>query len=72
MEKGFAFFLSMILLALTGCGDKVALSGKVTYSDDGSPLPIGTVFFAGCALPAETSSENIMAFIKTVRNRSLL
>ena len=45
MKKGFVFFLSMILLVLTGCGDKVALSGKVTYSDDGSPLPVGTVFF---------------------------
>ena len=45
MEKGFTFFLSMILLALVGCGDQVALSGKVTYSDDGSPVPTGTVFF---------------------------
>jgi len=31
----------------------------------------GLVIGAGCALPAETPPENIMAFVKTVRNRSL-
>ena len=32
----------------------------------------GLVIGAGCALPAETPSENITAFVKTVRNRQLL
>ena len=45
MKKGLTFFISMILLVSAGCGDKVALSGKVTYSDGGSPLSVGTVCF---------------------------
>jgi len=28
-----------------GCNRNVGLSGKVTFSDDGSPLPLGTVGF---------------------------
>jgi len=31
----------------------------------------GLVIGAGCALPAETPSENIMTFVKTIRNRQL-
>ncbi|MDR2706705.1 MAG: hypothetical protein LBC02_13070 [Planctomycetaceae bacterium] len=37
--------LSLTLLLLVGCGDKVGLGGKVTFSDDGSPLGTGTVCF---------------------------
>ncbi|MDR0871634.1 MAG: hypothetical protein LBN39_12665 [Planctomycetaceae bacterium] len=33
------------LFLLTGCSEKVGLSGKVTYSDDGSPLETGQVCF---------------------------
>ena len=29
-----------------GCSDHVGLSGKVVFSDDGSPVPRGTVMFA--------------------------
>ena len=32
-------------LFLIGCSDHVSLSGRVTYSDDGTPLETGTVFF---------------------------
>jgi hypothetical protein len=42
--KPFYLFLLLIILA-AGCGKHVALSGKVTYSDDGSPLPLGQVCF---------------------------
>ncbi|MDR3108357.1 MAG: hypothetical protein LBU65_01540 [Planctomycetaceae bacterium] len=40
----FSFF---VLLCLTGCGNgQVGLSGKVVFSDDGSPLNIGTICFS--------------------------
>lgn len=38
-------FLLLGLLTLTGCGDKVHVTGKVTFSDDGSPLPVGMILF---------------------------
>lgn len=37
-----------VLVAVTccfGCSDNVHLSGTVTFSDDGSPVPVGTVCF---------------------------
>ena len=37
--------LSLSLLVLVGCSDKVKLAGKVVFSDDGSPVPLGTVCF---------------------------
>ena len=46
MKKNFTFFISLILLFFAGCGgNKVPLSGTVTYSDDGSPLSVGYVVF---------------------------
>ena len=43
MKNGILFALSLLVLA--GCGDKVALRGKAVFSDDGSPVPVGTVGF---------------------------
>lgn len=38
--------LTLLLLAtVAGCGDGKPLGGKVTFSDDGSPLTTGTVCF---------------------------
>ena len=38
------FIIALLVLITVGCGDnKVQLSGKVTYSDDGTPLGVGTV-----------------------------
>jgi hypothetical protein len=37
--------LFLILLLVTGCNKNVAVTGTVTFSDDGSPVPIGTVCF---------------------------
>ena len=34
-----------LLSALVGCSPNVGLGGKVTFSDDGSPLTAGTVVF---------------------------
>ena len=34
-----------LLTALVGCSPNVGLGGKVTFSDDGSPLAAGTVVF---------------------------
>jgi hypothetical protein len=38
-------FLFLSLLFLSGCSENVPLGGKVTYSDDGSPVTVGTVYF---------------------------
>ena len=36
----------VVLIAFTGCSDKQSLKGKITFSDDGSPLPVGEITFA--------------------------
>ena len=33
----------LLMTLLTGCGSNVGLSGKVVFSDDKSPVPLGTV-----------------------------
>ncbi|MDR1962501.1 MAG: carboxypeptidase-like regulatory domain-containing protein [Planctomycetaceae bacterium] len=38
-------FHLILLLTLTGCSDKIKLSGKVTYPD-GEPLKTGTIMFS--------------------------
>ncbi|MDR1270884.1 MAG: hypothetical protein LBK82_15320 [Planctomycetaceae bacterium] len=45
MKNSLFFSLLLALLLLSGCSDKVGLGGKVTFSDDGSPLGTGTVCF---------------------------
>jgi hypothetical protein len=45
MKNIISFTLSLSLLLLTGCGGNIQLKGKVVFSDDGSPVPIGTVCF---------------------------
>jgi len=45
MKNSIIFSLSLALLLLVGCGGgKVGMSGRVIYSDDKSPLPMGTVY----------------------------
>ena len=42
------FFIAILFLLpvfLVGCSDHVHISGRVTYSDDGTPLEAGTVIF---------------------------
>lgn len=47
MKFYIIFVFSLIVLILGGCGNgHVGLRGKVVFSDDGSPLTIGTVCFA--------------------------
>ena len=44
--KYHTFILSVaVLLIVTGCSNKVPLSGIVTFSDDGTPLPQGAILF---------------------------
>ena len=38
-------FLAALTLCVVGCGKNVGMSGKVTFSDDGSPLTKGTICF---------------------------
>jgi len=45
MKHTLFLFLLSLLLVLTGCGNHVGLSGKVYFSDDQSPLTVGTVNF---------------------------
>jgi hypothetical protein len=40
--KHFTFIIALCIFA-AGCGKNVPLSGKVTFSDDGSPVPSGLV-----------------------------
>lgn len=40
-----AFLLIFSSFCCSGCSDKMPLSGKVTFSDDGSPLDRGMVCF---------------------------
>lgn len=44
------FVLSAIFF--TGCGDNVPLGGTVTFSDDGSPLEVGTIAFTNGTMQA--------------------
>jgi len=43
--KNIAFFCIAATL-LIGCGSNVPLKGKVTFSDDGSPLTMGQIVFS--------------------------
>lgn len=46
IRYGFKFLSLLILLCAVGCGGgKIKVSGKVTFSDDDSPLTVGTVYF---------------------------
>jgi len=46
--------LSLIItIAFVGCSQHVPLSGKVTFSDDGSPVTFGNVFFLTPATVAQ-------------------
>ena len=46
MNRIFLLFLCVVLVATIGCGNKQSLRGTVTFSDDGSPVPTGTVYFS--------------------------
>lgn len=41
----YGVVIALITLAFAGCGKNLPLSGKVTFADDGSPVPCGTVIF---------------------------
>ena len=45
-------FFVALLGVLTGCSGNVALKGKVVFSDDKSPVPVGTVSFEKGAFSA--------------------
>lgn len=46
MLRNISLLLCLGLAFVTvGCGNKVRLHGTVTFSDDGTPLPMGTVCF---------------------------
>jgi hypothetical protein len=43
MKYSIFISLTLSLLLFAGCGGNVGLSGKVVFSDDQSPVPMGTV-----------------------------
>ena len=45
MKQFFFVLLFLSLLLVMGCGSNIKLSGKVVFSDDGSPVSSGTVCF---------------------------
>ncbi|MDR2761341.1 MAG: hypothetical protein LBB88_01915 [Planctomycetaceae bacterium] len=46
MKKFLGLFWTALLLVVVGCGNgNVSLNGRVTFSDDGSPVTAGTVCF---------------------------
>ncbi|MGL4594114.1 MAG: hypothetical protein ACRCUY_05235 [Thermoguttaceae bacterium] len=45
--KYFVYFFIVVILSMNGCSNKVPLKGKVTFSDDGTPLSYGIVCFVG-------------------------
>ena len=42
----FSLVFCLLLASFFGCGKNVSMGGKVTFSDDNSPLTVGTVCFA--------------------------
>ena len=44
-KKIFCVLLLLSLLILSGCDNNVHLKGKVIFSDDGSPVPVGQICF---------------------------
>jgi len=50
IKRYFGFFALCVSLCVWGCGSgNVGLSGKITFSDDGSPLTVGTVYLSSGA-----------------------
>lgn len=47
-----SFSLLVSVAWCVGCSNNVPLSGTVTFSDDGSPVPVGTVCFVNDAVYA--------------------
>jgi len=45
MLRLHTFCFLVLLMFLVGCGKNVPLKGTITFSDDGSPLPEGTIAF---------------------------
>ena len=46
------FILTALIFTAVGCSDKVPMRGKVTFSDDKSPLTVGMVSFTSGSLLA--------------------
>jgi hypothetical protein len=45
-KRYFCFLALFVSLCVWGCGNnQVSVSGNITFSDDGSPLTVGTVYF---------------------------
>ena len=53
MNRKTVVLLALVLCIALGCSGKQPLGGKVTFSDDGSPLTKGAVFFTTATFVAQ-------------------
>jgi hypothetical protein len=53
MNSKIIFVTLFVTVACIGCGKQLGLSGKVVFSDDGSPVTFGTVCFATSSFQAK-------------------
>lgn len=64
-------FLSLliVLLIVAGCSDKFPLSGTVTFSDNGEPLPYGGVIFESDTLVAQGRIQDGKYHVGTMKEK---
>jgi len=51
------------LLFIAGCGSNVPLKGKVSYSDDGSPVTMGSIYFVSSGHMARSQLNSDGTFV---------
>ena len=65
----FRYYAALVLLCgIPGCGSNIYFGGRVTYSDDGSPLTTGVVCFESTSFLAR--GENVSLTDNGSRERS--
>jgi hypothetical protein len=50
-------FLFVTITIISGCGQNVPLSGRITFSDTGEPLPLGTIGFTDGKIQARSDID---------------
>lgn len=62
------FLFCTCCFVITGCSGNIPMSGRVTYSDNGEPVPRGTVVFANATQQArgdlDENGRYVLGFVK--------